>query len=438
MIRLPYERRLQLLALAGMIGPLVMAALLLALRPNLGGPWVALGAGLAVLGILLSFRLAREAQRPLQTLANLLAALREGDYSFRGRGVSPHETLGTVFMELNTLSELLRTQRVKALEATALLQAVMAEIEIAILVFDDAGRVRLVNPAAERMIGRPSASLMGKAAAELGLADTLEGESHRLLDLLLPGRAGRFELHRSIIRQGGRPHHLLVLSDLTRPLREEERVAWQRLIRVLGHEINNSLAPIQSLAGSIDTLIHRQAPDWKEDAKQGLSIIAGRSQSLARFMDSLTRLARLPAPKLAMVDAALMVRKVAALETRLRIEVEEGPPLAILGDLDQLEQALINLARNAVEAVSEDGGRVRIGWGSVPRWSEIWVDDEGPGLPSSGNLFVPFFTTKPGGNGIGLLLARQIIEAHGGALHLENRVPKGVRALLRLPAPGSS
>jgi signal transduction histidine kinase len=231
-----------------------------------------------------------------------------------------------------------------------------------------------------------------------------------------------------------------VLSDLSQPLREEERQAWQRLIRVIGHEMNNSLAPIKSIAGSLGTLIERDPPpsDWRDDMQRGLAVIASRSEALSRFMSAYARLAKLPPPKLTALDVVPFVDRVLTLEKGHPIRVAAGPRLTIQGDGDQLEQLLINLLRNATDAVRETGGGVTVGWqrlpGSVPPTMELWVEDEGPGLSNTGNLFVPFFTTKPGGSGIGLVLSRQIAEAHGGSLTLENREDRqGCRASLRIP-----
>ncbi|MBI1752570.1 MAG: PAS domain S-box protein [Acidobacteria bacterium] len=426
-----HARSLQLRALAAALPAFLAAGLAFTPLPR----WAVVMGLCAALAV--SWWRIRElgsaAERPLQTLSNLLAAIREGDFSFRARTPTTEDALGDVFRELNILSELLQQQRAKAMEATALLRSVMEEIDVAVFAFDEGGRLRLVNRAGEAFLGQSHGQLLGLPAVELGLGGALADEGPRLLDLALPGRVGRFELRRSAFRQAGRPHQLLVLSDLTRPLREEERQAWQRLIRVLGHEINNSLAPIQSLSGSIATLLERQGPEWKEDAAQGLAIIEARAQALGRFMESYTRLARLPEPRLGPVDAGPLVRKLAALEARLSVAVEPGPDLVFQGDSDQLEQALINLLRNAVDAALETGGGVRMAWRTSGDWAEFLVEDEGPGLPHSGNLFVPFFTTKPGGSGIGLVLARQIAEGHRGSLHLANGPSRGACAVLRLP-----
>ena len=387
-----------------------------------------------------AFALRERVVLPLQTLSNLLAALGERDFSIRARGARGGDPLGEVMIEVNTLVETLRHQRLDALEATTLLRKVMAEIEVAVFTFDEDQELKFVNRAGARLLSQRAERLLGRRADELGLEDCLAGEAPRVINTAFPGGVGRWEIRRSSFRQGGRPHELLVLSDLSQPLREEERQAWQRLIRVIGHEMNNSLAPIKSIAGSLSTIVEREPPpsDWRDDVQRGLSVIASRSESLSRFMSAYARLAKLPPPKFAPLDVATVIDRVVTLEKGHNIQNAGGPRLTIQGDSDQLEQLLINLLRNAVDAVRETGGGVRIGWqrlpGSSPATMELWVEDEGPGLSNTGNLFVPFFTTKPGGSGIGLVLSRQIAEAHGGSLILANRDDRiGCRASLRLP-----
>ena len=375
---------------------------------------------------------------PLQTLSNLLAALGEGDFSIRARGARGGDPLGEVMVEVNALVETLRHQRLDALEATTLLRKVMAEIDVAVFTFDEAAILKFVNRAGARLLALPAERLLGRRADEIALDDYLTGEAPRVINTAFPAGAGRWEVRRSQFRQGGLPHELLVLSDLSRPLREEERQAFQRLIRVIGHEMNNSLAPIKSIAGSLASIIEREPPppDWRDDVQRGLGVIASRSESLSRFMSAYARLAKLPPPKLTQLNVASFVDRVVTLEKAHHIGLAAGPPLTIQADGDQLEQLLINLIRNAVDAVRETGGSVTVGWDRVPGTQslELWVEDEGPGLSNTGNLFVPFFTTKPGGSGIGLVLSRQIAEAHGGTLHLANRTDRrGCRASLRMP-----
>ena len=387
-----------------------------------------------------AFALRERVVLPLQTLSNLLAALGEGDFSIRARGARGGDPLGEVMIEVNALVETLRHQRLDALEATTLLRKVMAEIEVAVFTFDEDHELKFVNRAGARLLSQPAERLLGRHAEELDLGECLSGEAPRIINTVFPGGVGRWEIRRSQFRQGGRPHELLVLSDLSQPLREEERQAWQRLIRVIGHEMNNSLAPIKSIAGSLSTIVERDPlpQDWRDDVQRGLAVIGSRSESLSRFMSAYARLAKLPPPKLVPLDIGAVVDRVLTLEKAHHIQLSPGPRVTIQGDGDQLEQLLINLIRNAVDAVRETGGGVRVGWqrlqGSSPPTIELWVQDEGPGLSNTGNLFVPFFTTKPGGSGIGLVLSRQIAEAHGGSLILENREDRsGCRASLRLP-----
>jgi two-component system nitrogen regulation sensor histidine kinase NtrY len=373
---------------------------------------------------------------PLRTLSNLLEAMREGDYSIRARSARGEDALGDVMQQVNAMATTLRAQRLGALEATTLLRKVMEEIDVAVFAFDGERRLRLVNRAGERLLARPSERIMNDNADALGLAEFLEGDETQTVQRTFPSGPGRWGIHRSMFREGGLPHQLLVVTDLTRALREEELQAWQRLVRVLGHELNNSLAPIKSIAGSLELLIQRQplADDWRDDTVRGLSIIASRSESLSRFMGAYARLAKLPRPQLANMEVGGWIRQVASLEQRLTPVVRPGPLLEIQGDRDQLEQVLINLLRNAVDASLETGGGVTLSWSRSGSYLEVLIRDEGPGLSNTANLFVPFFTTKPGGSGIGLVLSRQIAEAHGGLVDLRNRVPgPGCEARLVLP-----
>jgi two-component system, NtrC family, nitrogen regulation sensor histidine kinase NtrY len=427
---LTYEHRIQLLALAaGLPGSLIAILLLWFGDYSSQTAWT-LTVLIIIFWLGFAISLRHRVVFSLQTLSNLLAAMREEDFSIRARGARSDDALGEVMIEVNALSQTLREQRLGALEAAALLRTVIEEIDVAIFTFDNSHTLKLVNRAGERLLARPSERLLGFTAAELGLAGCIEGESARTVELSFPGGVGRWGLRRGSFRQDGLPHDLIVLSDLSRTLREEERQAWQRLIRVLGHELNNSLAPIQSVAQSMESNLQRAQIDTPpsskidivlDDLRQGLAIIRSRTEALGRFMAAYARLARLPQPTLAPVELRELVRRGAELETRVRVQVVEGPPATISADRDQLEQLLINLIRNAAEAVLEIGGEVLVKWSLERSRVQLSIIDDGPGLSNTTNLFVPFFTTKPGGSGIGLVLCRQIAEAHGGSLTLENR-----------------
>ncbi len=373
---------------------------------------------------------------PLRTISNLLSALREGDFSFRARPSHHEDALTDVMVQVNGIVDTLRDQRSSAMEATALLRKVMAEIDVAIFAFDSQQILKLINRAGEKLLARPAERLMGLNATEVGLADFLVAATPSSVRKTFPGGAGVWAIRLGEFREHGVPHSLLVVSDLTRPLREEELLAWQRLVRVLGHEINNSLTPVKSISESLSRLVSRQPlpEDWREDAVHGLGIISSRADALNRFTGAYARLARHPAPVIQALQVKDWVFRTAALETRQKAVIEAGEDLVIPGDPDQLDQLLINLLRNAVDAAQTTRGGVTLRWQVHPNSVEVAVLDEGAGIANAANLFVPFFTTKPNGSGIGLVLSRQIAEAHGGSLTLNNRSDRtGCIAVITLP-----
>jgi nitrogen fixation/metabolism regulation signal transduction histidine kinase len=371
----------------------------------------------------------------LRTLSNLIAALREGDFSFRARRHTRADPFDEVITEVNLLAESLRRQRVEDLEATALLREVMAEIDVAVFAFDGSDRLLQVNHAGEELLGGERA-VVGTSASELGLDSCLSGPPARTVQLEIDGSNTRWEMRRGAFRQYGRPNQLLVLSDVSRALHAEELAAWKRMIRVIGHELNNSLAPITSLTDSMARLVRRDPlpDDWQSDVVRGFGVIASRVEALNRFMTDCSRLAKIPEPTLAPVDIGTCIRRVVELEQRRTIDVAGGPDATVQADRDQIEQVLINLIRNAVEANGEAGGSVEIGWTENERRLEITIRDEGSGITDPESLFIPFYTTKPNGSGIGLFLCRHVAESHGGSLTVRNRNDRsGCEAILKIP-----
>jgi len=390
--------------------------------------------------------------RPLQTLANVVGALRGEDYSFRARLAVPNDALGELSLEVNALADLLAKHRTGAIEATALLQRVVEEVDIPIFAFDPANRLRLVNSAGEKLLQRPPAQLIGKTGPDLGLESCLSCGNESLVELHF-GTDARWFVRRSSFRQQGIPHTLVVLSDVSRALREEERRAWQRLIRVLGHELNNSLAPIKSIAGSLHARLTGSGirSEEQEDFQRGLSIIESRAASLNRFLQGYRQLAQMPPPALQNCSIAAIAKRAAALETRVPVAVIPGPEIDFLADPDQLEQMLINLVRNAADAVlqvqeaenhsnglkrSDTEQQIVFSWKVTAEDVIMSIQDNGAGLMNPGNAFVPFYTTKPAGSGIGLVLSRQIAEAHGGSLELQNR-PDQQGCIVKITLPMS-
>lgn len=430
-----FEIRLFLMALAAGLPALIAAIVLLAIGEYSAGTRWTVGVLIVLVWLGFAAAVRERLAYSLRTLANLLGALRDGDFSFRLR-MDDRGSLGEVYAQINDMAETLHEQRLGAMEATALLQKVISEIDVSIFAFDSSGLLRLINKSGEQLIQLPAEQATGQPAEQLGLAPYLTGPVSTVTRASFRGASGLWSVRRGDFRESGQPHQLLVMSDITRPLREEELHAWQRLVRVLGHEINNSLTPVKSLSSSLLSLMARDPlpGDWRDDVRSGLNVISNRCEALNRFTGAYARLARLPAPKMQPVQIADWVDRVVHLEQRMAVRVDRGTDVTIRADPDQLDQLLINILRNAVDASLERNGGVALAWRLDHHSVEIFIDDEGHGLANAANLFVPFFTTKPGGSGIGLFLSRQIAEAHSGTVILKNRAAgMGCRAVISLP-----
>jgi len=431
---LPLQEKVARLALLTVM-PMALTTVALLCGANI--TWALRVAVLAVLGVftllgLIAVR--RSVGNPLRTLATLIEALHQGDFSMRGRCADEQDGLGEVMLELNALSRTLHEQRLSALEAGALVDKVMSEVDIAVFAFDSDRILRRLNRPATALFERGIGALVGSTAHELGLDAILEGESGRIVTHTFPSGPGRWEIRTRSFREAGRTHELLVISDLSRALRLEERLTSQRLVRVMAHEINSSLTPINSVAATLRKGIDRDPlpADWIHDARVGLTIIHDRAESLGRFIGTYARFARLPPPTRRSVSLAPIISRAVSLYAP-HVVIEAGPDATIAADPDQLEQVFINLIKNAVEAV-EGTAEVRVRWKVSEGLLSFEVEDDGPGLAGTGSLWVPFFTTKKGGSGIGLVLSRQIVENHGGTISLDNRSDgRGCVARIRVP-----
>jgi len=366
-----------------------------------------------------------------------------------GRG---DDALGLALFEANALRDALAEERLGAGAGRGFHREVTAALDAPTFAFDPEGRLCFVNPAGERLLMPSRPDLLGRDARSLGLAECVDAGRADVRELAFPGGAGRFAVRARPFGRDGRTYQLVVLTDVDRTLRQEERELWRRLLLRLGEELGDGLAPIRSLSTGLQDLLERgPASECEGEIREGLAVIASRSAALERLVAGHARLAGLPRPELRPVAVRELVSLVRSLETRLPVEVEEGPEIAAAQDkqlrvitrgrdvqmerslIDRIWEPMVHLVRNAVDAARETHGGVRVGWRVAESHLELWVDDDGPGLADPARLFVPFATTKPGGTGLGLVLSRQIAEAHGGMLTLENRPAGGCRACLRLP-----
>jgi two-component system, NtrC family, nitrogen regulation sensor histidine kinase NtrY len=373
--------------------------------------------------------------RPMQTLSNVVSSMREGDYSFRARGAGTSDSFGELAGEVNALADLLQRQRVRSLEATALLGRILEVMHAPLFAFDRQNILQLVNTAGTQMLERTHARCFGYPASELGLEELLHAPDQSIH--LFGGKPTRWLLRKATFRQEGTPHTLLVLADVSIPLQEEEQAAWKRLIRVLGHELSNSLAPIKSIAGSLLARVDAMEGEAEtiRDFRRGLGVVESRADALHRFVQSYRLLAQLPPPHLRTVALGSLLEQIVLLDQRLAIHLEPGPAVSLQADRDQLEQMFINLIANAVDAsLANQTESVRVTWRVADSAAWINIEDRGQGIANADNLFVPFYTTKPKGSGVGLALAQQIARGHGGEIRLLNREDgEGARATVRLP-----
>lgn len=424
-----------------LILPALLFACIFAEQKRIGlAPLLILAACLLTYFALVSAALIESLTRPLQTLSNVVSSLREADYSFRARGAEAHDALGELAGEINALADLMQMQRVHSLEATALLAQIFEVMHAPLFAFDRENLLQLVNSAGIKLLGLTHSRCLGRSAPELGLDDLLQAPDQSIRHF--GSRPTRWLVRKAAFRQDGAPHTLLLLADVSLPLQEEEQIAWKRLIRVLGHELSNSLAPIKSIAGSLLARVEALSTTEpaRADFRRGLGVVESRADALHRFVQSYRLLAQLPPPSLRRVEIGPLIERVVLLEQRLPVELAGGPPVSLEADPDQLEQMFINLLANAIDASVANGAEpIRASWKISGSSVEAIIEDRGKGIANSDNLFVPFYTTKPEGSGVGLALAQQIARAHGGEISLQNREDgPGARATVRLPLRSSS
>jgi len=433
-------------------GQLTKLSLLAALPPYLLLIWVMFYANISIYlvllvtlvgGLIIVFchsKIHEKSAYQFRSLSNLLDAMVQGDYSLRARTSEGDKALNELVGAINSLALRLNKQRIESIENQLLLQTVIKHIDVAIIAFNESNELVLCNPAARKLLqltGNANDNVFTDTDNQLAQVDVINNGQSQVMTLTFSEQQGKYNVHKEAYRKDGKQQELLFITDVSTMLRSEERKAWQSLVRVISHEINNSLSPIASISQSLQRLLIKQSniEEHTDFLIEGLTVIAQRTKSLGGFVNSYKQIASLPEPVKQLTSIASLVNKVTKLYPEDTVEMVTLDDVSLSVDAVQLEQVLINLVKNAVEAINNTGvsGKVSISWQGVGKNFKLVIVDDGTGVSNPDNLFVPFYTTKAKGSGIGLVLCRQIIEAHGGKLSLANRSDaKGCIAVIEL------
>ena len=400
-----------------------------------------------------------------RTSANLITAMQAGDHAIRANHLESEGALKEFNQVFNGLSLALAEQQLISRERQILLDKITQQIDVAIIAVDKNSHIILMNPAAEKLFSYRFDEVAGWPISTLGLQDVLTHENRQVTEFEVKAHKKKVFIHTDEYLEQGERKKLIFITDIQTLLHEEERQAWQKLLRVLSHEINNSLTPIASLSDTLIRLIENQKKVIKEqaltennstaintstdgssidntelfdDLEEGLAVIAERAQSLNEFLLRYQEFSRLPKPEKTLFDLTNLLKSMLLLFDDHNIRLS-GQPLIIYGDEKQLQQVLVNLIKNAQQAMlNNHTGIISIEWQQRDGMVEINISDQGTGINNSDNIFVPFYTTKVDGCGIGLVFSRQILVNHGGSLTLANRDDcQGAVASIALPINNS-
>ncbi len=375
--------------------------------------------------------------RHIRMLSSLIEAAREHEYSIKATHARDKGELAALYLQVNYLIGDMEGGRHAEQELLGMLRKVVSQIGVAIIACDALDKILLVNPPAAKLLRSTETDLMGVNFAETALADVPLTSEPQVLDFSFPGAESRWQVSQQWYRHQGKPSRIVFIADLRQVLAEEEILVWQRLIRVVSHEVNNSLTPITSLCQTLETIISRgDAVEFSGALRDGLSVIGQRAKDLKEFISVYSRIARLPEAQKIVFPAARLIERMQGIFAQSSVErVEDIPDASLYGDPVHLEQALINLIKNALEANEGNSKPVQLGCSIRDGYCEFVIVDNGRGIANTDNLFVPFYTTKADGAGIGLVLCRNVAAMHFGRVTLENRSDgQGAVARLLLPA----
>ncbi|MDO9319679.1 MAG: ATP-binding protein [Gammaproteobacteria bacterium] len=446
--KLSFERKLALITLAGTAIPSILLVATLWFFDVSGYLIGIAGCLLAFLTLHCVMTIWRRTQDQYRNLHNLLESIIQGDHSLRGVAERESGELGELVGTINALARASQQQRLQSEESLLLVRKIIDQIDVSIIAWGKDGRMQFINPAAEKLLGvPPENSNYGVEALQLPpalqIANQFQAGETRVLDLDIAKARGRFRLHVERFIADGHSNSLLFITDVSKLLKSEERKAWRNLIRVLSHEINNSLAPLVSLSNALSKQVRLREKDaeLRKELVDGISIISHRAESMAEFVKNHQQIAQLPTLSKRKVELLQLIRRVVSLFPNSAIDIN-GSETEVVIDPLLMEQVLINLIKNAIESTERSSAKlgapplpIVVDWEVHDKRLTITIVDSGEGIQSLDNLFVPFYTTKPHGSGIGLVISQQIIEAHGGDINVSNRTDqRGCRVTINIPA----
>ena len=376
------------------------------------------------------------AEYQIRTLTNLIESMIDGDYTLRGR-FQTNQAFQELLNSINQLADTLSQHKIEAKESRLLLERIMEQMDAIVLATDENGWVVMANASANKLVlaNADIANKVQLSATKIGveIVNAISG----IVDFSHTHLTGEHFLLKETFLSEGKPHQLYMLTNAERLLMEKERKAWQSLLRVLSHEMNNSLTPIAAISQTMQRKLQK-INDEKQRVSllDGIGIINERASSLSVFIASYSQLAHLPQPNLTKIQLTIMLEHIAALFPMCQVAINIESDLFINVDKNQFEQVLINIFKNAVEAMSQQSEKmIHVNCKSDGAWCHIILRDHGAGIANLDNVFVPFYTTKNQGSGIGLTLCRQIMFNHNGLIKLKNaeQSSTGVEVTLSLP-----
>jgi len=387
----------------------------------------------------------QQAEHQFRTLSNIVEAMIQGDYSLKGR-LQSNKAFEELLALVNSLSDTLSRHTIEARESRLLLERIMEQMDAMVLAVDEKGCLVMANASAKKLFltsiitNNQSNDFLGLKLAELSLGAAIVNAPAGIITFNDNALKGEHFLFKESFLSEGKVHQLYLITSADRLLMEKERKAWQSLLRVLSHELNNSLTPIIAISQAMQRKLKTNPNEGEfnvSSLSEGVNIINERAGSLSTFIASYSKLSHLPKPTKQMVSLKALLNNITNLFPDCTFTVTSNiasfEQFMIEVDGSQIEQVLINLFKNSIEAMELLSVKsIDIVCNSDKKWLSLSVIDKGAGITNNDNLFVPFYSTKVHGSGIGLTLCRQILFNHNGLITLQNN-EVGAEAILTLP-----